>query len=191
MTDADLDEILTLQLAFAWAGESAADAEDRRLGWWKTDMTTEFGGLALMKRLTPKTHEWAAYEAARAAAREVDARRRGDDAGADHLVSLFHLGHPTDEALEDRLYALKSTATSLKDALPRLWALVGDAWDREAFVAWLDVGKPPKHDAEPAGRKVRGSKPDSPLACARTLAAVLATLPEQYPGAYFRDDASR
>ena len=37
-----LDHILCAQFAVAWAGESG---EEGRLGWWKTDLTSEFGGV--------------------------------------------------------------------------------------------------------------------------------------------------
>lgn len=46
LTDAQLDVLLTLQLATAWAGERSGD-EPPRLGWWATDMVSEFGGHAL------------------------------------------------------------------------------------------------------------------------------------------------
>jgi hypothetical protein len=48
-----LDEILTLQLLVAWAGEGLSDPP--RLGWWRTMLVDEFGGEDLFKRLTPRT----------------------------------------------------------------------------------------------------------------------------------------
>ncbi len=48
-----LDELLELQLAVAWAGES--DTEPGRLGWWRTAMCDEFGGENLMRRVGPNT----------------------------------------------------------------------------------------------------------------------------------------
>lgn len=191
MTDAELDEILTLQLAFAWAGESSPEADERRLGWWRTDLVVEFGGLALLQRLTPRTYEWAAYEAAREAARVVDARAREVDAGADDLVSLFHLGHPTDEQLDDRLHALKAGGAAPKDALPRLGELVTQPWDPKAFAAWLDASKPPSHAREPAGLRIKAAAPEAPLQRVKNLVAVLAILPDEYPCAHYRDAAPR
>lgn len=191
MTNAALDEILTLQLAFAWAGESAPDADERRLGWWRTDMVAEFGGQALMKRLTPRTFEWAVLEAVRDAAWAVDARARQADAGADDLVSLFHLGHPIDEQLDDRLLAHKSAGVMPKQALPRLAELTSAPWNKEAFLRWLAAGPVPKHAAEKAGLRIKAAAPTSPIERARTLAALLATLPDHYPAAHFRDDAPR
>ena len=74
LTDVQLDTLLTLQLATAWAGEHSGD--EPRLGWWATDMVSEFGGHALFARLTPRTAQWAALEVAREAARRTDAAAR-------------------------------------------------------------------------------------------------------------------
>lgn len=191
MNDSELDEILTLQLAFAWAGEGASDPEDCRLGWWKTDLLSEYGGLAVLQRLTPRTYEWAALEAAREAARRVDEQKRTSDADADKLVSLFHLGHPTDEELDDRLKALKSGQVPPKKALPRLQALLDTKeWNPKAFVEWLEPAKAPKHKPELAGLRITTKPPKDPVERATALAAILATLPEQYPCAHYRDDAT-
>ena len=38
---ADIDATLTAQLAVAWAGEGG---EETRLGWWRSDMVSEYGG---------------------------------------------------------------------------------------------------------------------------------------------------
>ena len=73
MTDSDLDAILALQLAVAWAGE--AQSSPPRLGWWRTAMCDVDGGEDLLRRLTPKTWEWGVLESCRAAARRVDDRR--------------------------------------------------------------------------------------------------------------------
>lgn len=67
LTNDELDEVLVLQLAIAWAGE--ADTDPTRMGWWRTSMCDEYGGEDLLKRLTPKTWEWAVLESARAAAK--------------------------------------------------------------------------------------------------------------------------
>ena len=40
--DSVLDDILTLQLTVAWAGEGLC--EPKRLDWWKTDVIDEMGG---------------------------------------------------------------------------------------------------------------------------------------------------
>jgi|AntAceMinimDraft_8_1070364.scaffolds.fasta_scaffold682548_1 hypothetical protein len=48
MNNDQLDEILSLQLIIAWAGE--ADTEPKRLGWWRTGMCDEFGGQLLQPR---------------------------------------------------------------------------------------------------------------------------------------------
>ena len=87
-TDAELDRLLARQLMVAWAGEGRC--QPRRLGWWDTDLVDEAGGGDLFARLTPKSHRWAALEAAREAARRCDAearRKMGDPAGCAHCSS--------------------------------------------------------------------------------------------------------
>lgn len=185
---AELDEILTLQLAVAWAGEGA-DQDERRLGWWKTDLVSKYGGLALFERLAPRTAVWAAYETAREAARRTDADRRSADASPDQLLSLFHLGFEIDEQLEDRLLDLKHAGAPPHEALPRLAALsdAGGEWQRDAFAKWLAPGPAPKTVQEPSGLRLVGELPATAVARARALTAALASMPERYPCPHYRD----
>jgi hypothetical protein len=111
-----LDDVLTLQLAVAWAGESG---EAPRLGWWRTDLVSEFGGEDLFRRLLPHTWRWAVFEAVREAARRVDARSRSRDHDPDGLLSLFHLGFDADEQLEQRLADLKRGSAPPKEVQRR------------------------------------------------------------------------
>lgn len=187
LADADLDEILTLQLAVAWAGESADD-EEPRLGWWRTDLVSKYGGFALFERLAPRTARWAAYELAREAARLVDAERRKTDATPHVLISLFHFGFETDEQLDDRLLALKHAQLAPEQALPRLAALSTERWQADHFAAWLGGGgKAPKTLAEPSGLRLVGEPPATAHERARVCAAVLATLPKHYNCPHYRD----
>jgi hypothetical protein len=117
-----LDHILTAQLAVAWAGEGG---EEPRLGWWKTDLASEFGGEDLFARLLPATWPWAVLEGAREAARRADAAGRAQHHAPDRLLTLFHLGPELDERLSERLRDHKRSGTTPKDALPRLGALLG------------------------------------------------------------------
>ena len=55
-----LDELLTIQILVAWAGESG---EDPRLGWWRTDLISEYGGRDLLEQLLPDTWQWAILQA--------------------------------------------------------------------------------------------------------------------------------
>jgi hypothetical protein len=66
----ELDFALTAQLVVAWAGESG---EEQRLGWWRTDLASEFGGEDLFRRLLPNSWPWATLQAVREAARRRDA----------------------------------------------------------------------------------------------------------------------
>lgn len=54
MTPAELDKILTLQLAVAWAGEG-----ETRLRWWRTALNDPGAGEDLIRRVAPATWRWA------------------------------------------------------------------------------------------------------------------------------------
>ena len=69
-----IDFILTAQIAVGWAGE---DGEERRLGWWRSDLAAEFGGEDLFKRLLPRTWQWALLQGVRDRRRRVAGRRVG------------------------------------------------------------------------------------------------------------------
>ncbi len=197
LSETQLDEILALQLGFAWAGE-AGDEDERRLAWWKTDLVSKYGGQALFARIAPRTAEWASYEVAREAATRVDAERRSTDANPDNLLSLFHFGFAIDEQLQDRLLALKHAGQPPKQALARL-APLPDTWSREGFSSWISAGpapaKPPKTVQDPSGLRLSGELPAHPLDQARALAAALASTlgskggsrPERYPCPHYRD----
>ena len=58
LTTTELDFLLTAQFSVAFAGEGG---ESPRLGWWRTDLVSEFGGHDLFQRLLPAT--WAATQA--------------------------------------------------------------------------------------------------------------------------------
>ena len=73
VVNSDLDLALTAQIAVAWAGEGG---EEPRLGWWQTDLVSEFGGEDLLRRLLPKTYPWAMLQAVREAGRRKDEELR-------------------------------------------------------------------------------------------------------------------
>jgi hypothetical protein len=178
-----LDRILTLQLAVGWAGEGKTDPP--RLGWWRTALNDELGGEDLFKRLTPRTWRWVVLEAARAAARKVDAEARAQAADADQLVSLFRLGFELDEQVDDRLAELKRSASDPAEALPELGKLIA-IWNADAFKAWLERLGAPDTAPSSIGRRLKGEPPDDPVATAQTLAAAMAPLSERYPAPHFR-----
>lgn len=178
-----LDRILALQLAVAWAGE--AQTEPPRLGWWSTSLCDELGGEDLFRRLTPRTWRWAVLEAARSAARKVDAAARAEAADADDLVSLFRLGFELDERLDDRLAELKRSGASPTEALPDLAPLIA-TWDRSAFTAWGEQLGRPGTTPSSIGRRLKGDAPEDPVAMARLLAAALVPLADRYPAPHFK-----
>lgn len=184
LSAAQLDEILTLQLAVAWAGESGE--QEPRLRWWETDMVSKYGGRALFDLLAPRTAAWAALEAAREAARRIDEHARSKAADPDELISLFRFGFVIDEQLQDRIAEHKRNGVSPELALPSLAALLR-VWDREAFVAWVrSTGDKPNCVNDPGGRRLTGAPPSDPADTARRLVHALAPLADAYPFPHYR-----
>lgn len=179
----DLDRLLEAQIIVAWAGEGG---EEPRLGWWKTDMMSEFGGEDLFQRLLPQTWEWAVIQAAREAARRHDAQLRAKVHDPDTLVSLYRLGFTLDERVDERVQELKRSGVSPKEAFPALRGLMSQDWDRGRFLDWVQDHGIAEFDAAPAGRQLKGSPPDALAETVDRLIAALAPLSDQYPLPYFR-----
>jgi hypothetical protein len=180
-----LDEILSLQLLVAWAGEGETDPA--RLGWWRTSLVDELGGEDLLARLAPRTWKWAVLEAARVAARITDAEARSHAADGDQLISLFHFGFELDEQLDDRLAELKRSEHAPTDALPRL-ATIRQPWSADTLLASLrDLGAAATTRSS-IGRRLKGSMPESRVEAARQLAAAMAPPSDRYPAPYWKVD---
>jgi hypothetical protein len=177
-----LDLALTAQLVVAWAGEAG---ESKRMGWWKSDLVSEFGGEDLFRRLLPATWRWAVLQAAREAARRKDLELRRQDHDPDRIVSLFCLGFELDERLEERLQSLKGSGRLPDEALPGL-DLLAQPWSRSGFHEWLQGHGDARHTPTPAGRKLDGAPPAGLDALVKKLVAGLAPLSDSYPLPHFR-----
>jgi len=177
----DLDAILAVQLTVAWAGETVGGEE--RLGWWRTELTDPEGGGDFLARLLPRTHAWAAFGAAREAARRVDEAGRRRCGTPDAMWSLFHFGFAWDERLDARLSELRQTGTPPREAIGAAFA-VGEPFDRAAFTSWLESLGKVTTEVVPDGRKLRG-QPTSPADAGRKLAAALLPLKQSYPLPFF------
>lgn len=178
-----LDEILSLQLLVAWAGEGKTDPP--RLGWWRTGLVDEFGGEDLLARLLPRTWRWAVLEAARSAARIVDAEARAHAADGDQLISLFHFGFTLDEQLDDRLAEHKRSEVEPTEALPRL-AATRQPWDADTFLLTLRDLATAVTAASSIGRRLKGAMPTSPVDAARQLAAAMVPPGDRYPAPHWK-----
>jgi hypothetical protein len=183
MTTDQLDDILVLQLAIAWAGES--DTDPRRLGWWRTGMCDEYGGQDLLKRLAPKTWEWAALESARAAAKRVDNRARNQAEDPDHLLTLYRLGFEVDEQLDERLLEIKQNGVSPSTALPKLGEICA-SWSADRLTGWLGELGESGYTATATGRRLKGNAPNDLCEVAIKLAAALLPLDSDYVLPHFR-----
>lgn len=172
-----LDTILTAQLAVAWAGERG---EEPRLGWWRSDLVSEFGGHDLFQRLLPHSWAWAALQGAREAARRRDAELRAKANDPDRIVSLFRLGFEVDEHAEERLLELKRSGLAPTAALPGLATLIREEWDADAFRDWVSSHGPPSITTTPIGRRIKGNTPADVEALTKQLVAALAPLGEAY-----------
>ena len=126
--------MLTAQIVVAWAGEVG---EEKRMGWWRSDLISEFGGEDLFKRLLPNTWQWSLLQAVREVARQHDRKMRGEDHDADTLVSLYRLGFTLDERVDDRLAELKRLGQDPQQALPGLRDAMPEAWDKAGFEDWI------------------------------------------------------
>lgn len=177
----DIDMALTSQLVVAWAGEMG---EDRRLGWWRSDLVSEYGGEDLFRRLLPGTWRWAVLQGARETARRTDAELRRQDHDPDRLVSLFSLGFELDERIEERFQDLKRSGRTPDEALPGL-AIVSAGWHRDKFWDWVSDHGEAEATASPVGRRLRGNPPSSLDQRVRKLVAGLAPAAETYPLPHF------
>lgn len=183
-----VDLALTAQLVVAWAGETG---EQRRLGWWRTDLVSEFGGQDLFSRLLPHTWEWAVLQAAREAARRTDAELRRRDHDPDSVLTLFHLGFERDERLEERFQAHKRSGQRLADALPTLArGIDSERFDAQRFAAWArglaGSGEASDVMTTPLGRAIRGGVPESFEELLGRLVGALVPLAEAYPLPHYR-----
>lgn len=178
-----LDLILTAQIAVAWAGETG---DPPRLGWWRSDMASEFGGEDLFRRLLPNSWPWAVLQAAREAARRTDAESRRQSHDADTLLSLYCLGVETDRRLDERLTDLVRSGQPPVTALPGLATWLDKPFDRAAFAEWVAEHGEPNITQSPLGRRLRGNPPDDLEAVVRSLVSALAPLGDAYPLPHFR-----
>lgn len=178
-----LDAILVAQIVVGWGGESG---EEKRLGWWRTDLASEFGGEDLFSRLLPTTGAWAVYQGVREAAARLDAELRSQSHDADELSTLFRFGFAIDERLEDRFQFLKRSGAAPMEALPGLASVVTSNWDRNAFEDWAKRHGKISVEKVPVGRRLRGDVPGSLELTAKNLVAGLVPLSDEYPMPHYR-----
>jgi hypothetical protein len=178
-----LDQLLTAQFAIAWAGEGG---EESRLGWWRTDLQSEFGGEDLFRRLLPHTWEWAIFQSLREAARRRDSEIRAEAHDAEEIVSLFYLGFDVDERVDDRLADLKRSRVAPAVVLPGLQDVVLATWNLDQFVEWLDGHGSVDFTNVPAGRRLKGKQPDSLELTVSNLLAAFKPLSDSYPLPHYR-----
>ena len=181
----ELDLLLTAQIAVAWAGEGHV-GEEPRLGWWRSDLTSEFGGRDLFERLLPRTYRWASFQAVREAARRADPEQRERAHNPDGVTSLYRLGFDLDELAEERLLTLKRGDLPPEDALPNLRAVLTDTWDPAAFTAFLQSHGKADFKIEPLGRRLVGAQPPLLADLVHRLLAALAPLAPAYPLPHYR-----
>ena len=179
----DIDLILSVQLIVGWAGESG---EEPRLGWWRTDMVSEFGGEDLFRRLLPNTWPWAVLQSAREAARRLDASQRSPLHNPDQVISLFRFGFDIDEAVDERLHNLKRSGRPPATALPGLAESISETWNQDLFANWVDGHGQTKHTIAPIGRQLPGAPPGDTQRLVKQLVAGLAPLADAYPLPHYR-----
>ena len=179
----DLDWLLTAQIAVAWAGEKG---EERRLGWWDCDLTSELGGEDLFQSLLPATWAWATLQAARAGATRRDAAMRALGSDPDAVLTLFFQGFFIDELAEERLRDLKGSGKTPLVALPGLCEVIRKPWSREGFAGWLAAFNAPETEPTPLGRRIKGAIPEGLDRRVRQLLGALNPLADNYPLPHYR-----
>ncbi|MCA9695002.1 MAG: BREX-6 system BrxE protein [Myxococcales bacterium] len=177
----DIDLALTSQLVVAWAGETG---EDNRLGWWRSDLVSEFGGGDLFQRLLPSTWRWAVLQGAREAARRTDAKLRHQNHNPDRIISLFSLGFELDERIEERLQELKRTRREPIEGLPGL--AITKVWSEPDFFEWVHGHGDAEATVTSVGRRLTGAPPGDLGRLVRRLVSGLAPPAKSYPLPYFR-----
>jgi hypothetical protein len=180
---AEVDGALTAQIVVAWAGESG---EEKRLGWWRSDLVSEFGGEDLFRRLLPSTWRWAVLQGAREAARRTDAERRRQDHDPDRIVSLYNLGFELDERLAERFQDLKRAGQAPEDALPGLRDGIAINWNHDRFGDWARGHGEAETTTTPVGRLIKGDQPARLDHMVGRLLGALLPLDDNYPLPHFR-----
>jgi hypothetical protein len=180
---AELDQALAAQLVVAWAGEAG---DEPRLGWWRSDLTSEYGGEDLFQRLLPRTWRWATLQGAREAARRRDSESRSKDHDPDRILSLFRLGFEVDERLDERFQELKVSGKEPLEALPSLGDVMADGWQPKGFVVWVRGQGQADTVTAPVGRRLKGEAPESLALLIHKLVAALAPLGDEYPLPHYR-----
>jgi hypothetical protein len=179
----EIDHALTAQLVVAWAGEGG---EEKRLGWWRSDLVSEFGGRDLFRRLLPSTWAWAVLQGAREVARRTDAELRRQDHNPDRILSLFNLGFEVDERLEERLRDLKRSGRAPEEALAGLTDGIEATWNRDRFLDWVRGHAEAETATTPIGRRIKGDPPTNLDQLVGRLVGALAPLAESYPLPHYK-----
>jgi hypothetical protein len=191
LTPQELDEILSVQLLLAWAGETPSGNQPR-LGWWKTDVIDEEAGGDLWKRLLPRTHRWAGLDAARRAAYLTDERLRRPAKNADSQRTLFHFGFEIDEALAERLAHHVLEARTPVEVFPLL-STMGTGFDRARLVKALGPdGVDASFKAVAGGRQLKKATDETLPVRARRLGLALLSAPtsQAYPVPFVLEETS-
>lgn len=183
-----IDDLLAAQLIVGWAGESGGE-DERRLGWWRSDLISEFGGQDLFERLLPHTWQWAMLHAVREAARRHDQQIRDQDHNPDRLLTLFSLGFDVEERTDERLQDFKRSGQPPEECLPELKSVLEAGWSVEAFEKWVAKRGKADFTKQPAGRRLVGKMPASLTEATSRLVAALAPIDKTYPMPHFRREA--
>lgn len=171
-----LDDLLTVQLNLAWAGEH--DCDPPRRGWWRANLSEPANGGYFVKALAPRTWAWSSLAALREAGRRADIAAAGTDRRADRFTGIFRIAPKVDRRLDERLDDLRASGRAPHDALPDLLFRLTDddndsAFDEGLFEGWLDTLPAASATQTPTGLRLVGDAPRDPVLRVHKLARLL------------------
>lgn len=184
----EIDSLLASQIIVAWAGERGGD-DERRLGWWRTDLVSEYGGRDFFKRLLARTSEWAVLQAVREAARRTDSIAKKQVPDADALISLYGLSFEIDERLEERIQELKRTSKQPAESLPALAAFINTPWNQQGFLDWVQGQGKSEFSVTSTGRQLKGVLPSSLDSITKRLVGALSPIAKEFPFPHFKGNS--
>ena len=180
----DLDKVLAMQIALAWAGEKY------RLGWWPSDVTERNGGYTQLQDLAPSSATWLALKTVREIAKRVDKETRSRSKHPDDIYTIFRLGFDVDDLLNKRLTHHIHAQAPIHILLKHIKWLhdpIHQPWHQDELQVWIKTLTPQStsHEHISLGRRIKASRPQNIVGHSIILMRLLLPLTHTYPMPHF------